>query len=113
MQDAAREDGSVRASHHAALYHLLRAGAASERLVPPGTEGAIGRAQLCYDADPHASALLREINLAVFRLRQYLLAGDEAACHAQREALACLAEAWLYHAPLHHVAALLPPEGEA
>ena len=110
MQDA--HHAALRAGHHAALYRLLLAGA-EDRLIPPGTEGAIGRAQACYDEDERASALLREINLAVFRLRQFRLAGAEEECRAQREALARLAGEWLYHAPLHHVAELLPPEGMA
>jgi hypothetical protein len=113
MQDAAQQSAAMRAGHHAALYHLLIAGAASARLLPPGTEGAIGRAEACYDGNAEATALLREINLATFRLRQSLLAGDGEACRAQRETLARLAAEWLYHAPLSHVAALLPPEGEA
>ena len=113
MQDAAHQRAAMRAGHHAALYRLLLAGAASERLIPPGTEGAIGRAESCYDEDPRASALLREINVVVFRLRQSLLAGDQEDCGAQREMLARLAAEWLYHAPLSHVARLLPPEGYA
>ena len=112
MQDAARH-AAIRAGHHAALYRLLLAGAASERLIPAGTEGAIGRAETCYDEDPRASALLREINIVVFRLRQSLLAGDEDDCRAQRDMLGRLAGEWLYHAPLSHVARLLPPEGYA
>jgi hypothetical protein len=113
MQDAARQYAAIRAGHHAALYRLLLDGAAEGRLLPPGTEGAIGRAEACYDGNPEATALLHEMNLAVFRLRQFRFTGDEAACRDQREALARLAGKWFYHAPLHHVAALLPPEGEA
>ena len=112
MQDIAQQSAVTRASHHAALYHLLTAGAA-DRLLPAGTEGAIGRAQVHYHGDPEAAALLCEMNVAVFRLRQSLLAGAEAECRAQREALSRLAGAWLYHAPLFHVAALLPAEGIA
>ena len=113
MQDAAQQYAAIRAGHHAALYRLLRAGAASERLLPPGTEGAIGRAQASYAEDRKASALLREMNIAAFRLRQSLLAGDEEDCRAQRELLRRLADEWFYYAPLHHVADLLPPEGFA
>jgi hypothetical protein len=113
MQHAAQQEAATRAGHHAALYRLLVAGAAGGRLIPAGTEGAIGRAEAQYDGNADATKLLREVNLAVFRLRQSLLAGDEADCRAQRETLSRLAEAWLYHAPLFHVAALLPPEGEA
>jgi hypothetical protein len=112
MQEAARQRAAICAGHHAALYRLLTAGAVA-RLLPPGTEGAIGRAQAHYDGHPEAEALLCEINLAVFRLRQSLLAGDEADCRAQREALSSLADSWLYHAPLFHVAELLPAEGIA
>jgi hypothetical protein len=110
MQDAAQQRAATRAGHHAVLYRLLTAG---ECPLPPGTEGAIGRAQSHYDCDPEAAALLREMNLAVFRLRQSLRAGDEADCRAQRETLSRLAAAWLYHAPLFHVAELMPSEGEA
>ena len=63
--------------------------------------------------DGEAVALLEKMNIAMFRLRQALLAGDEAAYQAQRSALKGLSAAWLYHAPLHKVAELLPPEGEA
>lgn len=113
MQDVAKQHAAMRAGHHAALYRLLVAGAASDRLVPAGTEGAIGRAEACYDEDPEAAGLLREMNLAIFGLRQSLLAGAEAEGRAQREVLSRLARSWLYHAPLSHVAALLPPEGIA
>lgn len=113
MQDAAQQKAATLAGHHAALYRLLLAGAASDRLLPPGTEGAICRAEACYDGNAEATALLREMNLAAFRLRQSLLAGSDEDCRAQREALARLAAEWLYHAPLSHVAELLPAEGEA
>ena len=112
MQDNAQLSSVTLAGHHAALYHLLTTGAA-DRLLPRGTEGAIGRAQAHYDGHPEAEALLREMNLAVFRLRQSLRAGAEEEGRAQREALARLADAWLYHAPLFHVAELLPAEGIA
>ena len=112
MQDEAQQSAAVRAGHHAALYHLLNAGAA-DRLLPPGTEGAIGRAEAHYDGHPEAVALLHEMNITIFRLRAALLAGAKEECRAQREALARLADAWLYHAPLFHIADLLPPEGEA
>jgi hypothetical protein len=113
MQVSAQQSAAMRAGHHAALYRLLLVGAAEDRPIPPGTEGAIGRAELSYDGNAEATALLREMNLAVFRLRQFRLAADEAACRDQRETLARLAAEWLYQAPLHHVAALLLPEGEA
>jgi hypothetical protein len=112
MQDTSQQRAETLASHHAALYRLLSEGAA-DRLLPPGTEGAIGRAQVHYDGHKEAEALLGEISLAVFRLRRSLLAGDEADCRAQRDHLGRLAGEWLYHAPLHHVAELLPAEGEA
>jgi hypothetical protein len=114
MQDAAHQRAAARAGHHAAVYHLIMAGAAAvDRPLPPGTEGAIGRAQTDYDEDLEAAALLREMNVAVFRLRQSILAGAEADIRAQRQALSRLAGAWLYHAPLFHVAALMPAEGTA
>jgi len=110
MQDADQQRAAMRAGHHATLYRLLQAGAASDRLLPPGTEGAIGRAQDHYDSDPEAAALLREMNLTAFRLRQALLIGAEEDISAQRAALSRLADSWLYHAPLFHVAALMPAE---
>jgi hypothetical protein len=113
MQDADQQHAAIRAGHHAALYRLLMAGAAADRLLPPGTEGAIGRAQAHYDTDPEAAALLCEMNLAAFRLRQSLLIGAEEDIRAQREALSRLAGLWLYHAPLSHVAALMPAEAMA
>ena len=60
-----------------------------------------------------AVALLEQMNIAMFGLRQALLAGDEPAYQAARAALKRLSGAWLYHAPLHKVADLLPAEGEA
>jgi hypothetical protein len=115
MQDATiHQDAAIRAGHHAAVYCRLKAAAAAaDRPLPRGTEGAIGRAQSDYHGDPEAAALLREINVAVFRLRQAILTGAEAETRAQRESLDRLAGAWLYHAPLHHVAELLPAEGAA
>jgi hypothetical protein len=113
MQEAAQRAAAIRAGHHATLYRLLEAGAASERLLPPGMEGAIVRAQACYDDNVEAKTLLARMNVAIFRLRQALFTGAEADCRAQREALARLAGEWLYQAPLHHIADLLPPEGEA
>jgi len=112
MQEAAQKEAVTLAGHHAALYHLLNAGAA-QRLLPPGTEGAIGRAEAHYDGHPEAVALLHEMNLTIFRLRGSLRAGAEEECRTQRKALARLADAWLYHAPLFHIAELLPSEGEA
>ena len=102
---------AVRAAHHATVYHLLRA--STGPLPPAGLDGAIGRAQLQYDCDEEPAALLAEMNLAIFRLRQALLAGAEDQCLAERAAIARLAEAWLYQAPLSHVAALFPDEGRA
>jgi hypothetical protein len=113
MQDAAQQKAATCAGHHAALYRLLLAGAAEDRLIPAGTEGAIGRAEAQYDGNADAIELLREMNLAVFRLRQSLLAGAEEECRALRETLSRLAGLWLYHAPLFHVAELLPAEGTA
>ena len=112
MQEIAQPSAVTLASHHAALYRLLSEGAA-DRLLPAGTDGAIGRAQIHYDGHPEAEALLNEMSVSVFRLRQSLLAGDAAEGRAQRETLARLAAEWLYHAPLSHIAELLPPEGEA
>ena len=112
MQEISQQGAETLASHHAVLYRLLSEGAA-DRLLPPGTEGAIGRAQVHYDGHKEAEALLDEMSVAVFRLRRSLLAGDEGDCCAQREHLGRLAGEWLYHAPLLHIAELLPPEGIA
>jgi hypothetical protein len=114
MQDAAHQRAAARAGYHAAVYCRLKAAAAAgDHPLPRGTEGAIGRAQSDYHGDPEAAALLREINVAVFRLRQSILTGAEEAIRAQRETLDRLAGAWLYYAPLFHIAALLPAEGIA
>jgi hypothetical protein len=107
---------AARAGLHAVVHQVLAAEARSTRGPPgPGTDGLFGRAQFHYDVlgDGEAVALLEQMNVAMFRLRQALLAGDEAAYQAQRSALRKLSAAWLYHAPLHKVAALLPAEGEA
>ena len=102
---------AARAAHHAAVYHLLQASAA--RTPALGVEGAIGRAQFHYDRNRDAAALLAEMNLAILRLRQALLAGAESACNDERAAIARLADAWLYHAPLSHAAAFFPEDGTA
>ncbi len=106
----------VRAGLHASVHRVLATEARSTVRPPaPGTDGVIGRAQFHYDClgDGDALALLEKMNIVIFRLRQALLAGDEADYQAQRTALKGLSAAWLYHAPLHRVADLLPAEGEA
>jgi hypothetical protein len=113
MHDQVHKHAAIRANRHAAVYHLLSVSAAQEGPLPLGTEGAIGRAQSDYDCESEAAALLREMNLAVFRLRQAQLAGADEDVRAQRAALGRLAEAWLYHATLLHIPELLPTEGEA
>lgn len=110
------EIAAARAGLHDAVYRTLKTEACSKQRPPaPGADGLLGRAQFHYDilGDGEAVALLEQMNIAIFRLRQALLAGDEAAYQAQRSALKKLSGAWLYHAPLHTVAGLLPPEGEA
>ena len=107
---------AARAGLHEAVHRTLTNEAWSTRRPPaPGTDGTLGRAQFHYDClgDGEAVALLERMNVAMFRLRQALLASDEAAYQAQRQELKRLSAAWLYHAPLHKVADLLPPEGEA
>jgi len=107
---------AARAGLHEAVHRVLAIEAHSTIRPPaPGTDGVIGRAQFHYDClgDGDAVALLEKMNVALFRLRQALLAGDEADYQAQRSALKGLSAAWLYHAPLHRVAELMPPEGEA
>ena len=105
-----------RATHHAAVHRVLAAQAFSgERPPAKGTDGEILRAQSHYDTLGKAEvvSLLERMNVVVFRLRQALLAGDEADYRAQKDALAGMAEEWLYHAPLHQIEALMPVEGEA
>lgn len=110
------EIAAARAQLHESVHRVLATEARSTSRPPaPGTDGALGRAQFHYDClgDGEAVTLLERMNVALFRLRQALLAGDEADYRAQRAALKGLSAAWLYHAPLHRVADLLPPEGEA
>ena len=110
------EIAAARAGLHEAVHRTLATEARSTQRPPaPGTDGLLGRAQFHYDClgDGEAVALLEQMNIAMFRLRQALLAGDEAAYQAQRSALRKLSGAWLYHAPLHRVADFFPPEGEA
>ena len=107
---------AARAGLHEAVHKALATEARSKQRPPaPGTDGVFGRAQFHYDClgDEEAVALLEQMNIAMFRLRQALLAGDEATYQAQRSALRKLSGAWRYQAPLHRVAELYPPEGEA
>ena len=92
---------------------MLSASAVDSGPLPLGTEGAIGRAQSDYACESEAAALLREMNLAIHRLRMSQLAGARDDVRAQRAALGRLADAWLYHATLLHIPELLPAEGEA
>ena len=110
------EIAAARAGLHDAVHRVLATEARSTQRPPaPGSDGIFGRAQFHYDClgDGEAVALLEKMNITIFRLRQALLAGDEADYQAQRSALKGLSAAWLYHAPLHRVADLLPPEGVA
>jgi hypothetical protein len=110
------EIAAARAGLHAVVHRTLATEARSAQRPPAaGADGLLGRAQFHYDClgDGEAVALLEKMNIAMFRLRQALLMGDEAAYREQRSALKGLSAAWLYHAPLHKVADLLPPEGEA
>jgi hypothetical protein len=110
------EIAAARAQLHDKVHRVLAVEARSNVRPPaPGSDGALGRAQFHYDClgDDEAVALLEKMNVAMFRLRQSLLAGDDADYRAQRSALKGLSAAWLYQAPLHRVAELLPPEGQA
>ncbi len=110
------EIAAARAGLHDAVHRALATEARSIARPPaPGTDGVFGRAQFHYDClgDDEAVALLGKMNIVMFRLRRALLAGDEPDYQAQRAALKGLSAAWLYHAPLHKVAELLPAEGEA
>jgi hypothetical protein len=107
---------AARAGLHEAVHRVLATEAnAAKRPPAPGTDGVIGRAQFHYDClgDVEAVALLEQMNLAVFRLRQALLVGAEADYQAQRAELKRLSGLWLYHAPLDRVADFYPAEGEA
>ena len=106
---------AARAQLHASVHRTLaREARPTQRPPAKGADGVLGRAQFHYDClgDGEAVALLERMNIAMFQLRQALLAGDEAAYQAQRAELKRLSSAWLYQAPLHKVADLLPPEGE-
>jgi hypothetical protein len=110
------EIAAARAGLHDMVHRTLTIEACSKQRPPaPGSDGVLARAQFHYDClgDGDAVALLEQMNIAMFGLRQALLAGDEAAYQAARAALKRLSGAWLYHAPLHKVADLLPAEGEA
>lgn len=110
------EIAAARAELHESVRQVLSNEAwSTSRPLAPGTDGAFGRAQFHYDClgDGEAVALLERMNITIFRLRQSLLSGDEGDYQAQRRELKRLSAAWLYHAPLHRIAELLPPEGEA
>ncbi len=110
------EIAAARARLHDSVHRTLaREARPTQRPPAAGADGILGRAQFHYDClgDGESVALLERMNVAMFRLRQALLAGDEAAYQAQRAELKRLAAAWLYQAPLHKVADLFPPEGEA
>lgn len=110
------EIAAARVRLHDSVHRVLATEARSTVRPPaPGSDGALGRAQFHYEClgDDEAVTLLEKMNVAMFRLRQALLAGDEADYQAQRAALKGLSAAWLYQAPLHRVADLMPPEGEA
>jgi hypothetical protein len=113
MHDEVHRHAAIRANRHATVYQLLSASAVQHGPLPLGTEGAIGRAQSDYDCESEAAALLRDMNLTVYRLRQAQLAGAGEDVRTQRATLGKLADAWFYHATLLHIPELLPTEGAA
>ena len=103
MRIAAAFDESWRTSHFAAVHDALtRFFDSGARRPAPGMEGAIGRAQLHFarTGDRAALARLENISIAVFRLRQSLLARAEAEFRAAERELAELARDWFLEAPM-------------
>ncbi|MBX3562329.1 MAG: hypothetical protein KF780_11015 [Sphingomonas sp.] len=103
MTPSAALDQAWRASHYAAVHCTLTRFLDSDaRHLPAGTDGAIGRAQLHFAREGDRAALgrLEAISIAVFRLRQSLLARTEAEFRAAERELAGLARDWFLEAPM-------------
>lgn len=110
MDASAAPDHAWRASHYAAVHDAMtRFGESGLRHPPAGMDGAIGRAQLHFarEGDRVALARLKTISIALFRLRQALLARAEADFRAAERELARLARDWFLDAPM------FPPETTA
>lgn len=103
MHLVAAPDHAWRASHYAAVHDVLtRFFDSGARRPAAGMEGAIGRAQAHFarSGDRIALARLEAISIAVFRLRQSLLARTEAEFRATERELADLARDWFLEAPM-------------
>jgi hypothetical protein len=103
MTPSAAPDHAWRASHYAAVHDvLIRYFDSDARHPPAGAEGMIGRAQLHFARAGDRAALdrLAAISIALFRLRQSLLARAETDFRAAERELAGLARDWLLKAPM-------------
>lgn len=103
MTPSAAPDQAWRASHYAAVHDALTRFLDSDvRHLPAGADGVIGRAQLHFAREGDRAGLgrLEAISIAVFRLRQSLLARAETDFRAAERELAGLARDWLLEAPM-------------
>lgn len=103
MESSAAPDRAWRASPYAAVHDVMtRFFESGLRHPPAGMEGAIGRAQFHFARAGNAAALARleTISIALFRLRQALLARAEADFRAAERELARLARDWFLDAPM-------------
>ncbi len=103
MERSAIPDHAWRASHYAAVHDMLtRFFDSCARQFPAGMEGAIGRAQAHFARAGDRAALgrLEAISIAIFRLRQSLLARTETEFRAAERELADLARNWFLEAPM-------------
>ncbi len=103
MERNAIPDHAWRTSHYAAVHDALtRFFDSGARRPAAGMEGAIGRAQAHFARAGERVALgrLEAISIAVFRLRQSLLARAEADFRAAERELADLARDWFLEAPM-------------
>lgn len=101
--ESAAPDFAWRASPYAAVHDALTRFFESGLCHPPaGMEGVIGRAQFQFARSGRAAVLgrLEAISIAVFRLRQALLARDEAGFRTVERELAQLARDWFLNAPM-------------
>ncbi|MDQ8757813.1 hypothetical protein RCO27_16425 [Sphingosinicella sp. LHD-64] len=91
--------GSRYGAVHGALQRLLDSDA---RLLPPGTEGVIGRAQYHFAriGNQAAAARLESISIALFRLRWAHWTRREADLRDVGQELGALAEQWFLAAPM-------------
>ena len=103
MDRIAIPDHAWRASHYAAVHDVLtRFFDSGARRPAAGMEGAIGRAlaHFAKGGDRAALGRLEAISIAVFRLRQSLLARADTEFRAAERELAGLARDWFLEAPM-------------